>query len=404
MANGTSRRTFIAGVTAAVAAAPLVTRSQAKTTETSGLSAAFLKRLPELMEWANVPGLAIASLKDGKLAWSQGFGVTKAGEGNAVTADTLFAAASLSKPVVAYAILRMRDEKLIDIDRPLWNYLPYPDLPEGENAKLITARHALSHSSGLQNWRFARTDKLEFAFKPGEGFQYSGEGFYYLLRVLEHITGRGFEEYMQERVFSPLGMVNSTYLWSAATESKMSWGHNGRTRPSEAFSAQRGRQMMETAEAWKKPVASWKHEDVVKALTDSNKDASTFPNFLLPNSAGSLISSVKEYALFLGRLLKPRGDAFDLSAASRRDMIAPQTKVNTAISWGTGVGLERYEGRQMIWHWGDNGNFKAFMMGDVESGSGLIVFTNAQNGHKMWQRILAETMGRDHPATFFYMT
>jgi len=404
MANGTSRRTFIAGVTAAVAAAPRVVRPQVKKTETSGLSAAFLKRLPELMEWANVAGLAIATLKDGKLAWSQGFGVTKAGETTAVSADTLFAAASLSKPVLAYAILRMRDEKLIDIDRPLANYLPYPDLPEGENAKLITARHALSHSSGLQNWRFARTDKLEFAFKPGEGFQYSGEGFYYLLRVLEHITGRGFEEYMQERVFSPLGMVNSTYLWSAATESKMSWGHNGRMRPSEAFSAQRGRQMMETAEAWKKPVASWKHEDVVKALTDSNKDASTFPNFLLPNSAGSLISSVKEYALFLGRILKPRGDAFDLSAASLRDMISPQVKVNGAISWGTGVGLERYEGRQMLWHWGDNGNFKAFMMGDVTNGSGLIVFTNAQNGHKMWQRILAETMGRDHPATFFYMT
>lgn len=402
MTDGSSRRSFLIG--AAAVAAPIVVRSQAKKVAAVGPSDAFLKRLPELMEWANVPGMAIATLKDGKLAWSQGFGVTKAGETNPVTADTLFAAASLSKPVLAYAILRMRDEKLIDVDRPLWNYLPYPDLPEGANAKLITARHALSHSSGLQNWRFARTDKLEFAFKPGEGFQYSGEGFYYLLRVLEHIAGRGFEEYMQERVFKPLGMVNSTYLWSAATEVKMSWGHNGRMRPGEAFSAQRGRQMTETAEGWKRPVASWKHEDVVKALIDSNKDASTFPNFLLPNSAGSLISSVKEYALFLGRILKPRGDALDLSAASLRDMISPQVKVNGAISWGTGVGLERYEGRQMIWHWGDNGNFKAFMMGDVASGSGLIVFTNAQNGHKMWQRILAETMGRDHPATFFYMT
>jgi CubicO group peptidase (beta-lactamase class C family) len=404
MANCRSRRTFIAGVTAAVVAAPLVALPQAKKAVAAGLSDAFLKRLPELMEWANVPGLAIATLKDGRLAWSQGFGVTKAGESNAVTADTLFAAASLSKPVLAYAILRMRDEKLIDIDRPLWNYLPYPDLPEGENAKLITARHALSHSSGLQNWRFARTDKLEFAFKPGEGFQYSGEGFYYLLRVLEHITGRGFEEYMQERVFTPLGMTNSTFLWTAATESKMSWGHNGRMRPSETFNAPRGRQMMATAEQWKKPVASWKHEDVVKALTEANKDASQFPNFLLPNSAGSLVSSVKEYALFLGRILKPRGDALDLSAASQRDMLTSQTKVNGAISWGTGVGLERYEGRQMLWHWGDNGNFKAFMMGDVASGSGLIVFTNAQNGHKMWQRILAETMGRDHPAAFFFMT
>jgi CubicO group peptidase (beta-lactamase class C family) len=404
MAYRTSRRCFLGGATASLVAAPLVARSQPTKTSAADLPEAFLKRLPRLMEWANVPGLAIALLKEGELAWSQGFGVTKAGESTAVTADTLFAAASLSKPVVAYAILRMRDEKLIDIDRPLWNYLPYPELPEGDNAKLITARHALSHSSGLQNWRFARTDKLEFAFQPGEGFQYSGEGFYYLLRVLEQITGRGFEEYMQDRVLKPLGMAHSTFLWTSATESRMSWGHNGRMRPSEAFSAQRGRQMMETAEQWKKPVATWKHADAVKALTDSNKDASTFPNFLLPNSAGSLISSVNEYARFLGRILKPRRDALDVSPASLRDMLSPQTKVNSAISWGTGVGLESYEGRQMLWHWGDNGNFKAFMMGDVANGSGLIVFTNAQNGHKMWQRIVAETMGRDHPSTFFFMT
>ena len=386
------------------AATPLLARARTSNAQVTDLSNSFLKRLPELMEWANVPGLAIATLKAGELTWSQGFGVTKAGESNAVTADTLFASASLSKPVVAYAILRMRDEKLIDIDRPLWSYLPYPDLPEGENAKLITARHALSHSSGLQNWRFARTDKLEFAFKPGDGFQYSGEGFYYLLRVIEHITGRGFEGYMQERVLKPLGMVNSTFLWAAATESKMSWGHNGRMRPSEVFNAQRGRQMLATAEQWKKQLSSWKHEDAVKAVTDANKDASTFPNFLLPNSAGSLISSVNEYARFLGRILKPRRDALDLSAASLRDMLSPQTKVNSGISWGTGVGLEQYEGRQMLWHWGDNGNFKAFMMGDIRSGDGLIVFTNAQNGHKMWQRILAEGMGRDHPASFFFMT
>ncbi len=356
------------------------------------------------MEWANVPGLAIALLKDGKPSWSRGFGVTKAGETTPVATDTLFAAASLSKSVFAYALLRMRDEKLIDLDRPLVNYLPYEDLPAGDNARLMTARHALSHSSGLQNWRFARTDKLEFAFKPGDGFQYSGEGFYFLLRVLEHITGRGFEEYMQDRVLKPLGMANSTYLWTSTAEPKMSWGHNGRLRPTEVFNAQRGRQMLATAENWKKPVGSWKHEYVVKALVESNKDASTFPNFLLPNSAGSLITSIDQYSLFLGRLLRPQGDAFDISAASRREMFTTQTKINSSVSWGLGVGLEGYAGRNHFWHWGDNGNFKAFMMGDIASGSGLVVFTNAQNGHKMWQRIVTETMGGDHPATYFYMT
>ena len=396
------RRTFIAGVGGALAAAPLIGVGQ-KVAKAEP-SAAFLKSLPQLMEWANVPGLAIAILKDGKLAWSRGFGVVKAGESPPVGTDTIFPAASLSKPVVAYAILRMRDANLIDIDRPLWSYLPYPDLPEVEHAKTMTARHALSHSSGLQNWRFSKDDKLQFAFKPGESFQYSGEGFYYLLRVMEQISGRGFEEHMQERVLQPLGMTNSTYGWNASIEPKVTWGHNGRMRPSEGFNAQRGRQMLATAEQIKKPLPSWKHEDVVKAYAEASKDEPIFPNFLLPNSAGSLLTSVDQYAQFLGRLLKPRGDQLDLSAASRRDMFATQTKINSAISWGLGVGLESYGGRTKVWHWGDNGNFKAFMMGDTANGSGVVVFTNASNGHKMWQRIVAEVMGLDHPSTYFFMT
>ncbi len=397
-----ARRTFIVGVGGALAAAPLIAVGQKGTKAEP--SAAFLKSLPQLMEWTNVPGLAIAILKDGKLAWSRAFGVVKAGESTPVGTDTIFPAASLSKPVVAYAILRMRDANLIDIDRPLWRYLPYADLPDVEYAKTMTARHALSHSSGLQNWRFGREDKLQFAFKPGESFQYSGEGYYYLLRVIEEISGRGFEEYMQDAVLRPLGMVNSTYGWNAAIEPKVTWGHNGRMRPSEGFNAQRGREMLVTAEKLKKPLASWKHEDVAKAYAEANKDAPIFPNFLLPNSAGSLLTSVDQYAQFLGRLLKPRGDQLDLSAAARRDMFITQTKINSAVSWGLGVGLEKYGGRTHVWHWGDNGNFKAFMMGDTANASGVVVFTNASNGHKLWQRIVVEVMGADHPASYFFMT
>ena len=262
MAEKLPRRFFIAGMGGALAA-PGVTFSQK--VAKAELSSTFLKSVPQLMEWANVPGLAVAILRDGKLAWSRGFGVIKAGESTPVGTDTIFPAASLSKPIVAYAILRMRDANLIDIDRPLWNYLPYTDLPDIEHAKAMTARHALSHSSGLQNWRFGKDDKLQFAFKPGESFQYSGEGFYYLLRVIEQISGKGFEEYIQEAVLRPLGMANSTYGWNAAVEPKVTWGHNGRMRPSEGFNAQRGRQMLATAEQINKPLPSWKHEDVAKA-------------------------------------------------------------------------------------------------------------------------------------------
>ena len=162
--------------------------------------------------------------------------------------------------------------------------------------------------------------------------------------------------------------------------------------------------MLATAEQWKKPIASWKHEDVARAFSEANKDAPVFPNSLLPNTAGSLLTSIDEYALFMSRLIKPLGDPLDLSEVSRREMLTPQTKINGAVNWGVGIGLENYNGRQMFWHWGDNGVFKTFMMGDPTGGLGIVVFTNSQNGHRMWQRIVLEAMGQDHPASYFWMT
>jgi len=402
-----SRREFAASAGAALVAAPMAAfgQSGSRKPPTGTLSEEFVRRLPTLMQWANVPGISVAVIREGKLEWSGGFGVKKNGEPEAVESSTLFGAASLSKPVFTYAVLRLREEKLIDLDRPLWSYLPNPDLPAVEQSRLITARHVLSHSSGLQNWRFQKDQKLEFAFKPGERFGYSGEGFYYLQRVLENITGRGFEQYMRERVLKPLDMSSSTYLWIPENESRIAWGHNGRMVPAPMFNAQQGKRMIEIAAEWKKPVETWKHEDVVRASAIINKDAPPFPNFFLPNTAGSLVTSVDEYALFMSRLLDGgKNDGLELSQAARKAMLTPQTKINDALSWGVGVGLERWNGRTMFWHWGDNGTYKAFMMGDPAQRSGIVVFTNGSNGHKIWRTVVAEATGSDHPAFYFYMT
>jgi CubicO group peptidase (beta-lactamase class C family) len=400
-----SRREFAASAGAALLAAPLAALAQEQSTKppAGAISEAFIEKLPILMQWANVPGVAVAVIRAGKLAWSGGFGVKKNGEAGAVDSSTLFGAASLSKPVFTYAILKLREEKLIDLDRPLWNYLPNADLPDSEQSKQITARHVLSHSSGLQNWRFQKTDRLEFAFKPGERFGYSGEGFYYLQRVLENITGRGFEEYMRERVLKPLGMTSSTYLWLPENESRVAWGHNSRMVPSEMFNSQQGKRMIQLAAEWNKPVETWKYDDLVKAHAVFNKEMPPFPNFLLPNTAGSLITSVDEYAKFMIRLMDGKRDQLDLSEATRKEMLTSQTKINDPLSWGLGIGLENQNGRTMFWHWGDNGTYKDFMMGDPARRSGVVVFTNGSNGAKIWRTVVAEATAADHPAFYFFM-
>jgi CubicO group peptidase (beta-lactamase class C family) len=404
--NKLSRREFATSLGAALVAVPAVGIGQIKPAATRAgmLSDKFLERLPTLMQWANVPGVAIATIESGKVSWSKGFGVKKSGEPGLVESSTLFGAASLSKPVLSYAILRMRDEKLIDLDRPLWNYLPNSDLPDVESSKLITARNVLAHSTGLQNWRFQKGQKLEFAFKPGERFGYSGEGFFYLQRVLEQITGRGFEEYMRDRILKPLGMTSSTFLWIPENESRVSSGHSSRMVPTPIFNSEQGPKMMEIAREWKTPVEKWKYEDMLRAQATINNFLPPFPNFMLPNTAGSLLTSVDDYAQFMLRLMDGgKKDGFEISETSRKEMLTPQTKINDALTWGIGVGLERQHDRNLFWHWGDNGTFKAFMMGDPVNRSGVVVFTNGANGHKIWRTIVAEAIG-DHAAFYFYMT
>ncbi|MBL8204349.1 MAG: beta-lactamase family protein [Blastocatellia bacterium] len=368
------------------------------------LSDAFLARLPQMMELANVPGLSIALINEGQVAWARGFGVRDVNTKAAVDVDTIFPAASLSKVVFSYAVLKMREEKLIDLDRPLVSYLSASDLPNDPRAKQITARHALTHSTGWQNWRFAKGNELQFAFNPGEKFSYSGEGFFLLQRVVEQITGRGFEEVMRERVLQPLGMKRSSYIRQPEHDANFAAGHNSRGVPSEFGGPQQRQKFWDLAKQWNKPMASWRYEDQVRAMQEVQPDLPPFPNFMTPNSAASLVTTASEYAQFMLRLLdKSSPDAVSLMEATRREMLTPQIKINSAIAWGVGLGLEIEGGRTCFWHWGDNGTWKAFMLGDPQRRSGVVVLTNGANGHKLWQRIIAQATGRDHAAFLFWM-
>jgi CubicO group peptidase (beta-lactamase class C family) len=176
------------------------------------------------MEIAEVPGIAAAVVRDGRVVWDLAIGVADTKTGRPVTADALWPAASLGKPVFAFAALRLVDEGRLDLDRPLKHYVAdhAPDDPRGDR---ITARHVLSHSSGLPNWRDGDAPLVP-AFEPGARFQYSGEGFYYLQRAVEHIVGAGFERFVEERLFGPLGMRASTYTWRPDTSERVVAGHD----------------------------------------------------------------------------------------------------------------------------------------------------------------------------------
>lgn len=323
--------------------------------------------IPRLLEDGLVPGLSIALIQKGELVWHKGYGVKNAKTKEPVADNTTFEAASLSKPVFAYAVLKLVDEGKLDLDAPLTKYLP-GNYDVGEDARInqITARHVLSHRPGFPNWR-RPNNPLTIHFTPGERFSYSGEGFVYLSKVVEKITGESFNDFMKQSVFTPLGMNNSSYVWQASYETQQSFSHSSMGQP-----------------------------------TGVNKSTQ-------PNAAASLRTTAEDYGKFLAAVVKGKG----LKNATWRQMLTPQIyvsesgtnnigkapeKLSTSIAWGLGWGLQTTADGLAFWHWGDNGNTKAYVVVYEKQQFGMVVFTDGANGLTIVPELVSEAIGGEQPA------
>jgi CubicO group peptidase (beta-lactamase class C family) len=134
------------------------------------------------------PGLSIATIEGGSLQWAGSFGVKDTESQQTVTSRTIFPAASLSKVVFAYAVLKLADQGDLELDDPLSKYVP-GYVENDERVNLITARQVLTHRTGFPNWR-PRNRPLAIQFNPGERFSYSGEGFIYLQRPSRRLPAK----------------------------------------------------------------------------------------------------------------------------------------------------------------------------------------------------------------------
>ena len=356
----------------------------------------FFEGLPKLMEVTAVPGIAIGIVQADKPLWQKFAGVTDAGTKGTITTDTMFPAASLGKPVAAYAVLRLAARGRLDLDKPLKTYVPdhAPADPRGDK---VTARHVLSHSTGFRNWRNSTEQPLVPDFEPGSRFQYSGEGSYYLQRVVEQVTGRAVQQFIEEELFEPLAMKSSTYAWRADTDARLATGHN-RGNPVKGQSRDFANRLFQHAASQGKPLAAFKHEDVLAAMGVLKPSPPALPNFMIPNTAGSLLTTMADFCTFVSRLMSTRADEPSLPAEMRRQMFSPQTRINSVLSWGLGCGLESDGGREYAWHWGDNGNYKNFILMHLPTRSAIVVFTNGNNGMRICEAAVAAASGQRHPA------
>ena len=198
----------------------------------------------------------------------------------------------MTKPVFAYTVLRLVDRGVLKLDTPLYTYRPYEDIADDDRYKLITARMVLTHRTGFPNWR---TGKLAIKFTPGTEVSYSGEGFVYLGKVVEKLTGKKLVDLCREEVFAPLGIENASLVWNEDVARLTATGHGGSS-----------------------PLAKGKPNE--------------------PNMAASLHIDAKNYAKFLIAVLEGKG----LSEPTSKEMLRSQVKVpdHQGASWGLGIAIE----------------------------------------------------------------
>jgi len=322
------------------------------------------KRVPQLLDSANIPGLSLAMIKKGRVLYTQAYGVKNTETKEKLNLYTIFEAASLSKPVFAYCCMKFVEKGLLDLDKPLYEYWVYEDIKKAQRYENITARMILSHTSGFPNWR--NQDSLGITFEPGQRFSYSGEGYIYLQKVLEKISGKELNEIMTEQVFIPLGMKNSSYVWKKEFDDNFALPHDRFGNSSSKY------------KDWKVMASS------------------------------SLHTTSQDYAVFITALLNSKG----LRKETIQSMLTPQVKltekifppltpVSTSLSWALGMGIQDVRGEKSFWHWGDNGNFKCYMEVNETQKMGIVYFANSYNGLSILKELLQETVRGEQPLIDF---
>ncbi|MEM8999447.1 MAG: serine hydrolase domain-containing protein [Bacteroidota bacterium] len=291
-----------------------------------------------------VPGLAIAIINGDSIVFQETFGVTTMGSSEKMGQKTIFEAASLSKPLFAYFVMKQVDKGLLDLDTPLYQYVDYTDIIHDQRYKLITPRMVLSHTTGLPNWR---SGQLNFRFAPGTRYAYSGEGFQYLARAtaqVNNVDRDGLFEVFERDVAQPLNATRLYFYWNEDVAQHKATGHR---------------------------------EGKVGSNGPSDFRTEEF------GSAHNLHTDIESYARFIAAILSQK----NLSEGAFQEMLKPQVAIPTEdyesvvsgnTRWSLGFGVKETPNGPMYSHGGNNGFFTAYMLFYPEREFGLVLFSNSE--------------------------
>ena len=339
------------------------------------------RKIQALMKAANVQGLAVTVFNNHEPVYNKTFGYKRIDTKEPIKTNTNIYGASLSKPVFAVLVMKLVEEGILDLDKPLQDYLPkpiyeytpskkwhdnYSDLRADSLYQKITARMCLDHTSGFPNWRWYEQDqKLRVNFTPGSKYNYSGEGLVYLQVVLEYMLSRPLEELMKEKIFTPLGMNRSSYTWQTAFEGDYCLGHKT------------------TGDLYEK---------------DKDNEA---------RSASTLETTLDDYTLFTRAVLR----SSILERTTTKEMFTPQIRIRSIqqfgplslfdsttndgiqLSYGLGWGLLQSPYGAGAFKEGHGDGFQHYSILFPNRGTGIIIMSNSDNAESIFKELLETAIG-----------
>ena len=334
------------------------------------------KKIEALMASAKVTGMAITVFNNNEPVYKKTFGYKRADTKEPLRESTNIYGASLSKVVFAMLVMKLVEEGVIDLDKPLQQYLPkpiyeyqplmkwhdnYKDLKNDTLYQKITARMCLDHTTGFANWRWYEPDqKLRVNFTPGSKYEYSGEGLVYLQVVIEKMLNKSLEELMQEKIFKPLGMINSSYKWQQRFETDYSFGHDANGK-----------------------------------LYQKDKDNDA-------RSASTFETTLDDYTAFTKGVLKN----LILKPSTTANMFTPQIRIRTVqqfgpnsardttawdaiqLGYGLGWGLLQTRYGTGAFKEGHGDGFQHYTIIFPKTGIGIIIMANSDNGESIFKYLL----------------
>lgn len=325
--------------------------------------------LKNQMDSLNIPSISISIINDGKISYNNSLGVTNTKINQVVNKESIFEAASLSKPVFALFVMKLSEKGIIDLDRPLHYYLPDKEMEKDQRYKNVSARMVLCHKTGFPNWRWF--DKLpegiainrgEFFMvnDPNTTFNYSGEAYQYLARVIAHlnyVNMNELNELFQNEIAKPLAMEHAYFVWNDHIYDNKVSGHlDGNPRK-----------------------MKWG-----TALPHQNSKVFS--------ASGGLRTEANSYAHFLTSIINKKG----LYKETYEEMLSPYTlipKDNVSYTqdgithWSLGFGIKPTENDTIYRHGGSNKDFQSEFAFSIKKKYGYVFFVNCNKGNELNEKL-----------------